>query len=505
MEITMKAGSAPESTEKKPRRVISFVEKAMEASGYDVAKTTRINQEYYATATQQSGDAANSAGQRKILRDRARYEYRENSYFKAMNDGRAEDVIGSGPRIQINLGADDEAVSESTERTWAGWAKAVNLASKLTLCEKEMGPAGEVFGVLFSNPAVRHPIKLDIMLVEAERVATPSSKASNTDPLYVDGIQFDAMGNALTYDILNENPGSTNFRGDSNSEFTTFDAKFVFHWRDQERPSAHRSVPAITPALQLFGFQRRYTQSVVLASETAADVAYFLKSQGADVEDIVEPNPFESIAMEKGMALTMPLGWEPGQMKAEQPTNTYPAFKREMVVETGRSIRVPANVALGDSSGYNYASGRLDKQEYHKTIFCRQNQMGMVVLDKIFLVHWLPEAARIPGALTISPSQAAEVVRTGAWEWFWDGFEHVDPVKEANAQATRRENFMTTDKDEWQRQGKDWRKAYKQLAMEKKERDSLGLKMEDTAPTSNENVNQDQGDDDKEDEENGEA
>ena len=69
-----------------------------------------------------------------------------------------------------------------------------------------------------------------------------------------------------------------------------------------------------------------------------------------------------------------------------------------------------------------------------------------VVLDRI-LAAWFDEAALIPGLLPAGLGPIAE------WphQWFWDGHEHVDPAKEANAQATRLANHTTTLADEYAR------------------------------------------------------
>jgi hypothetical protein len=40
-------------------------------------------------------------------------------------------------------------------------------------------------------------------------------------------------------------------------------------------------------------------------------------------------------------------------------------------------------VACGKSSGYNYASGWLDHQTYYKSIHVDQDQIGLVVLDRV--------------------------------------------------------------------------------------------------------------------------
>jgi hypothetical protein len=87
----------------------------------------------------------------------------------------------------------------------------------------------------------------------------------------------------------------------------------------------------------------------------------------------------------------------------------------------------PFNVAAGNSSGYNYASGRLDHQTYFKSIRVDQDHFSLVVLDRI-LRSWLDEAILISEFLPIWMRTVA--FRDFLHQWFWDGQEHVEPAKE---------------------------------------------------------------------------
>ena len=60
-------------------------------------------------------------------------------------------------------------------------------------------------------------------------------------------------------------------------------------------------------------------------------------------------------------------------------------------------------------------------------------------------------------------------------QWFWDGHEHVDPLKEASAQAERLANNTTTLATEYARQGKDWETEVRQRAKEVALMKELGL------------------------------
>ena len=96
--------------------------------------------------------------------------------------------------------------------------------------------------------------------------------------------------------------------------------------------------------------------------------------------------------------------------------------------------------------------------------------MECVILDRI-LAAWLDEAALIPGFL---PGNLGPFV-DWSHQWFWDGHEHVDPAKEASAQATRLANHTTSLAHEYARQGRDWEEALRQRAKEVALMQELGL------------------------------
>jgi capsid protein len=141
---------------------------------------------------------------------------------------------------------------------------------------------------------------------------------------------------------------------------------------------------------------------------------------------------------------------------------------------------MPFNVAAGNSSGYNYASGRLDHQTYYKSIRVDQDQLGLVVLDRV-LRAWLDEAILVSDFLPRWMRAAA--FRDLAHQWFWDGQEHVDPAKEATAQATRLSSYTTNLAYEYARQGRDWEAEIRQRAKELQLMEQLGLPVAQTAST----------------------
>jgi capsid protein len=141
-------------------------------------------------------------------------------------------------------------------------------------------------------------------------------------------------------------------------------------------------------------------------------------------------------------------------------------------------------VITGDSSQHNYASGRLDHQTYFKSLRIEQAHLGRAVMDRIFSA-WIAEAALVE-ALAVLRS-----LLTPPRQFFWDGQEHVDPAKEANAQATRLASNTTTLAYEFARQGKDWEAELRQRAKEQQLLKQLGL-LGETAAADDEEPEEDE-------------
>jgi len=441
------------------------------AGKFDSAQTTEDNRRHWANADGLSADAAASAEVRRILRNRARYEVANNAYARGIVLTLANDVVGTGPRLQMLT--DNPDANRRIEREFIDWAKAVGLAEKLRTMRMARAQDGEAFAMLVSNDALDSPIKLDLRLIEAEQVATPDLLPD--DRRGVDGIVFDPFGNPREYHVLKEHPGGNRFR--FNLDYDRVPADAMIHWFRADRPGQSRGLPDILPALPLFAQLRRFTLAVIAAAETAAEFAGVLYTDAPPSGEADPIEPMDAIELEKRMLLTMPGGWKMGQVHAEQPATTYAEFKNQILNEIARCLNMPFNIAACNSSGYNYASGRLDHQTYFKSIRVEQAHIGAVVLDRV-LDAWMREAARVFDLRWLLLKQRGRF----AHQWFWDAREHVDPAKEAMAQERRLASNTTTLAMEYAKLGLDWEEQLRQRAKEKRLMEELGLTATEALP-----------------------
>ena len=133
---------------------------------WDAVQTTDENQRHWANSDGLSAKAAASPQVRRLFRNRARYEYQNNSYCQGIVLSLANHIVGRGPRLQV-LSVDKEVSRQIEEKFWR-WTKRIKLASKLRTAVMSDAVDGEAFLLKVNNVRPFEPISLDVALVEAD-------------------------------------------------------------------------------------------------------------------------------------------------------------------------------------------------------------------------------------------------------------------------------------------------------------------------------------------------
>lgn len=466
---------------------------------YDAAQTTEDNKKHWAAADSLSARSANSQMVRRTLRNRSRYEVANNCYARGMLNTIAAYMIGQGPTLQLtyqgqttNELADEQmrAAAQKVEQLWATWAYARKLSSKLTTAVIAMDQDGEVFGQLRTSrrPNGLTPVKLDLQLLECDWFDDPSPQWQGDDS----GVRTDGAGDPLSYAKLKSHPGDNDSLSDLTAEWVRADR--VLHLFRRERPGQLRGIPRTTPALPLFALLRRFTLATVTAAETAADFAAIMYGDAPPDTDSPEVvGAWDRVEIERGALLTAPGGSRIAQLKAEHPNATFDEFVRAILREIARCLSIPAVIALGDASNYNYASGRLDLQSFQRQLSVDRGQvLETECLDRLWTA-WVDEAVLIEKFL---PVEFRRTVSEWEWSWRWTEPEHVDRAKESAGQAQELASLTTTLAREYARRGQDWETELRQRARELTVMRELGLSVAeanpDAEPDADEADNEDQ-------------
>lgn len=437
---------------------------------YEVASTTEDNLRRWANADSRSAMSLLTKSVRRTLRNRARFESRNNSYCAGIVQTVANDVIGTGPKLQVMTG-NDKVDKEIEDRFWEA-TEEMNFAGKLLLARQARVTDGESFLLMVDNERFENPTRIDLMILEADQIADPLSSLP-IEGTAVDGIHFDRSGNPLWYSVLKEHPGSgLGYLATSDRDAVKVPAELMLHYCRPTRPGDRRPAPEITPALTLFLQLRRFTEATIGAAELAASFAGVLKTQQLpDAESMDDGVPFDIVDVEPRSFMNLPKGWDMTQLRSEHPATTYEMFKKTLLQEIARCLCMPYNVASGDSSSYNYSSGRLDRMNWERRTSIDRRETEQLACNPVYRAWWRM-ARLIPGYL--SPA-ARQIVRPPNRVWYWDGAQSIDPLKDAKARETELATGQITFGELCASSGRDWREVAQQMAVEKAQFAKLGL------------------------------
>jgi lambda family phage portal protein len=413
-----------------------------------------------------------------------------------------DNVVGSG----LRLSARPDYRMLGRTREWAtDWAREVEARFHAwywsTACHAGDSLTGDqltaqVFrSALTRGEAIALPLWLPdrgatatrLQTVEADRLSQPEGKAATV--AFRGGIEFDAYGKPIAYHIRKTHPGdsaldlSTLPAWERIPRETPFGRLRVIHIFDGERPGQSRGKPLLASVLPQFKNLDRYTQAELQAAVVNALVAMTITTP-MDQESIIELFNRDTNAYLKaredaaGLKLSsggiLPLF--PGD-KAEgfmpaRPATAFDAFVTNVYRLIAVGLDMPYELLLKDFSKTNYSSARAALLEAWRSFNRRRDWLGTTWLDRVYAL-WFEEVAN---AGTIdAPGFYANRWAYLRCRWVGPGRGWVDPLKEASAAEKRMAISVSTLEDECAEQGRDWREVLEQLAIEKAERDRLGL------------------------------
>lgn len=398
---------------------------------YDAAQQSNGLLNYWANADTFDADAAHSRIVRHKLMSRSRYEVGNNGYSDGIARTYANDLIGIGPTLRMQTGS--EGFNRLVETTWYEWTKAVQFRRKLWCQAHAKHQDGEGFAVARRNPRVKHPIKFDYVLFEAEQCQTPLLPYSGDG--YIDGIKFDEFGNVEWYDVLKHHPGSGDWTSTLDLIPERIRPEFIFHWFKLRRPGQHRAVPECSSTLNVGAAARRWREAQLSTAEKVARFTLMLETNyPPEVAEAIDP--LSVLDIEDGMMTVLPDNMKASQLDAKHPAAAHDSFNNSLIGEQARPLSMPRNKAMCDSSSYNYASGRLDHQTYYASLDVEREDCNDLVLDPLFDL-WFSMSVLTFGWLGGNPDSIGPAAKYHLWDW--PKHRVADIQTEASANKTKLE------------------------------------------------------------------
>jgi len=418
-------------------------------------------------------------------------------------------VVGVGLQLKsrINrdiLGMDQEtaeAWQKKTEAEFALWAErkracdATGVNDFYAMQQLALASwlvSGDSFAVLKQyDPTPLMPYSLRVHIIEADRVATPSTagilapmamttgKAANGNTIY-DGVEVDTNGMIVAYHICNTYPLELGTESTKWARVLAYGEETglpnILQIMDSERPDQYRGVSylaqVIEPLLQL----RRYTESELTAAVVESFFTAFIKTEAnpADMpfnevggsgqpEASKEPNEYE---MGPGQVNVMEPGEDVTFADPKRPASGFSNFARSICEQVGAALEIPADLLL-KSFNASYSASRAALLEAWKAFRMRREWFANDFCRPIYEV-WMAEAVargriQAPGFFT-SPTLRAAYLGS---EWIGPSQGQLDPVREITAEILAvGEGFTTREQSTIRLNGGQWENNVNQLERE---------------------------------------
>ena len=425
-------------------------------------------------------------------------------------------AIGTGLSYQSRipaqqLGLSDEAAAawqDDTEQRYRLFCESTNC--DITRTQNMYGlqstvltailESGDLLALMVNVNRPNWPYHMAVQMVEADRLCNPNF--SQDSDSRVAGIDFDAGGAPLAYQIAKYHPGRINYRAKQVwQRVPAFGAasgrRNVLHPFFRTRPGQVRGVPYLAPVIEALKQLSRYTEAELQAAVINGVFAVFMKmdhnafgdlfddkAQDAYVEQAGNWNGALNFANvdNGGKAINLLPGEEPIPVTPGRPNPAFEPFFNAIAAQIGAALEIPFEVLIKHfSSSYSASRGAmLDAWRF----FMRMRDFMATEFCQPVFEQWLDEEVAA-GRISAPGYFADPLVRKG-WcssEWVGDGPGSIDPLKEINAAEKRIEvGVSTIAAESILHDGKDWEPKHRQRAREVAKRREAGLQDPAAAP-----------------------
>jgi capsid protein len=321
-----------------------------------------------------SGPKASLPATRKQLLQQARFEVARNPDVFGMLQTLAALTISTGPV------SNDDAFNEYAER--------ISLTHLLYQSRIAKARDGEIFWLLVERDGEIVPIP-----IESDQVTNYSLTALDTNH---DGIIVDEFGEPIEYQILEKHPESLL----PSYNIISVPASNMLRYQNLTRTSQVRGITELQPALPYISLLSRLTEASVKSAEIVASLTGALKSDVVPGSEQLVAEPFEKIEVPHGGLLALPAGWELQTFPQSNRSTDFVDIRTQLLKSIGRVFGLPAHLALGDSSSYNFSSAKLDHLLFRELVKRERKLIEKNLLNPLFFAV---RFSRVVNGQTVTP------------------------------------------------------------------------------------------------------
>ena len=423
------------------------------------------------------------------LRAKSRDLVRRNAWANAALESYVANAIGTGIKPQAMVA--DPAQREAIQALWREWTVDADAAGLTdfyglqALACRAMLEAGEVLVRLrYRRPEDGLAVALQIQVLEAEHLPMNLNTAAENGNLIRAGIEFDRLGRRVAYHLYRSHPEDgmlTPMSGDGGLSTVRVDAAEIMHVFRPMRPGQIRGEPWLARALVKLNELDQYDDAELVRKKTAAMFAGFVTRLSPEDsllnEGLSDANGVSLGGLEPGTMQIL----EPGEdIKFSQPADvgaSYAEFLRMQFRAVAAAMGVTYEQLTGDLTQVNYSSIRAGLLEFRRRVEALQHGVIVHQLCRPIWRAWMAQAV-LEGALTLPGFARGGEAKRRAWlavKWIPQGWQWVDPLKEADAMKAAIRSGLMSRSEAISANGYDAEDVDREIAADNVRADGLGL------------------------------
>lgn len=467
---------------------------------------------------------------------RSRDMLRNDAYLQGGANLHKDNIVGAQfllnarPATRVLFGKDDDMWEEEFQAEveelwelfaespdcWVDAAQSNNLTQLVRMAVGIHLAAGEVLATAEWERNNGSEFNTCVQMIDLDRLST--DPMHRIDPQVRAGIRFNSRGAPLAYQIRTQHPRDIVFpmalpAWKEVPIRKPWGRLQVIHLKEQTRPQQSRGVPEMAAALKEMkmthslrgiNLQQAVAQAIFAAaitSELPAETVFQQLGGGETTPEQVQAaitnyaqGYLGAIGKYAGKArgLTMDgvriphlypgtkLDLLAPQVNPTQGTN----FEQSLLRYIAATLGVSYEQLSRDYTNTNYSSARAAMTETWKFMQARKKLIADRFATIVFRL-WLEEAINNGKLFSFPKAKAGLLYSDGLLntkfdaisrcEWIGASRGQIDELKETQAAIARIDAGISTREDELARLGKDWRKVFRQLEREEKERVARNL------------------------------
>jgi lambda family phage portal protein len=469
-------------------------------SVYEAADRGRHNDDWRARDVSADAAILSDVG---VMLPRARALVRDSWMGKSGVKAFTRNVIGRGitPHAVAKEpgGAERKQFNETLEAAFLRWAsdkRHCDVEGKQTfwrkqaMCVSEVVGAGQHFVVWSYEP---NPLTVGLRLQSFEPEQLDSVKVRNADTgnEIRRGIEVDDKGRAVAFWFYKRPLNDTGFTPNAQLyDSERIPAERVLHLFEQDRVRQSHGVTRFTPVMGKMRDAYTADDANLWAMKMEACIGGVIKSGDGAVSfqtslpdrdgDSVSCDGGPQFAFEPGMMPVIGKDDEFNPFTPARPGGTYQPYMDAQCRAIAAGLGISAELLRRDFTQGTYSSQRQgmleDRREFRQLQDLIVDDFCQPVWELFVYFAWLEGKLAAPG-YELDPAPWHET------EWVPDGFEWIDPAKEALANSVAIDKRLKTRKEIIGQAGGNWRRTFQQLAQEQAYADEVGITLPDVEPT----------------------